>query len=136
MDTSTVCESYTRNSGDPYTAGRELCLTPTAVMDVIRSVEHRPIDGLAFIVPTRPRPRQVGRPQLARNIISIRHRDECGWPVQDRAAIELARKAYDAGMSELAQGRDGPWVIQYAFRRRRRDVKREIWFSRTNGTAA
>lgn len=127
-DRSTILKSYTAHSGDQYAVAREHNITPHVVMEHVRAVEHRPTDGLHFIVPVRPRPtRPPGRDRLHRNILSVRHRDEPGWPVENRADIERARREYDAGYIELAQGRDGPWVIQYAFNRLRRARGRQPW---------
>lgn len=126
-----ILTSYTQHSGDPYSVARELGLTPANVMDHVRSVESRPIDGIHFVVPTRERPAFENKGRL--RVVSVRHRDDAGWPVQDRRAIERAREQYDAGLIEMVQGRQSPWVIQYAATRRRPNPKREPWFSRVLG---
>jgi hypothetical protein len=133
MDTSSkIIERYTAHSGDHYAVGREMGITPHDVMKVVRGAEHTPIDGIHFVVPVRPRPTAPGRTELRSRIISIRHQDEAGWPVEDRSKIERARDMFDRGMVELAQARVGGWVIQYAFPRTRKARNRAPWFTPLN----
>lgn len=131
MDHSSILTRYTASSGDHYAVARETGISPHDVMKIVRAAEYHPADGLQFIVPTRPRPALPGRAELRRKIISIRHQDEPGWPVEDRAVIEQARSRYEAGLVEMAQARVGGWVIQYVFPRERPvkpNAHRAFWF--------
>lgn len=60
----------------------------------------------------------VGRKSMRRHIISVRH-CQANWPERDRAVITRSRRQYDAGTHVMTQGRDGQWIIQYAYKRRK-----------------
>lgn len=129
MDKATILKSYKQHLGDQYAVARDLGITALQVYETIRQMEHTPEDGVRFVVCVKPRPENLGRPEIRKNIISVRHRDEAGWPVEDRDAIELNRTLCDEGYVDLAQGFDGGWVIQYAFKRRRREKNRRVWLT-------
>lgn len=68
-----------------------------------------------------------GRSEL-RDFIVTRKLAYQEWPEEDRETIEGLRERYDNGEIELAQGRDGNFVIQYAFPRSKTAKRREPWF--------
>ena len=61
---------------------------------------------------------EVGRKALRSKIVALRH---CTgwWREEDRQAINMARKRYDAGTHFLTTGRDGQWIILYSWKRRK-----------------
>lgn len=68
-----------------------------------------------------------GRPEL-RDFVVCRKLAGTDWTTEDQALMAPLRDQYDDGLIELAQGRDGDFIIQYAFRRSK-PVKRENkWF--------
>lgn len=50
------------------------------------------------------------------------------WPAKDAVGIDNARRSYDAGLIEMATGRDGDWLILYAFPRKRPAKNRLPYF--------
>ena len=68
-----------------------------------------------------------GRPELAPFTVARRRANETGWNNEDKD-IAKARAEYAAGRVELATGRDGAWLILYAFPRRRVAKGREDCF--------
>lgn len=68
-----------------------------------------------------------GPRHLRKHIVAIRHVDG-DWPKND--AIQIARRKYDNGDVEMAQGRDGFHIILYAFPRKRRAKRVNPWFAR------
>lgn len=69
-----------------------------------------------------------GREELRRYILAVRAVADTEWPPISNGAIEGARKRYDAGFCELAQGRAGGLVIQYEFPRKFRAFRKKPWF--------
>ena len=67
-----------------------------------------------------------GREDLRKYIVAIRH-VEGAWPESD--ALRRARKDYDEGRVELAQGRDGLNIILYALPRRTQAKRTQAWFA-------
>lgn len=59
-----------------------------------------------------------GRKEI-RDFIVTRKQATGDWPKEDAALIQRHRDAYDDGTVEMAQGRDGNFVIQYSFPRNR-----------------
>jgi len=68
-----------------------------------------------------------GRPEL-RDFIVTRKLAAGDWPSEDRATIEKLREQYDEGLVELAQGRDGNFVIQYVFYRSKKAKRSYPYF--------
>jgi len=68
-----------------------------------------------------------GRPELEPFTVARRRANETGWDNTDKDIAE-ARSEYAAGRVELATGRDGAWLILYAFPRRRLAKGREDCF--------
>jgi len=58
-----------------------------------------------------------GRSELRDFIITRRSASAGEWPKEDEAVIQRHRDAYDSGLIEMAQGRDGNFIILYAFPR-------------------
>lgn len=63
-----------------------------------------------------------GRKELRPFLVSRKASGD-GWPEADEAKIEEVREAYDAGLVEICQGRDGDFILLYAIVRKRQ-VKR------------
>lgn len=59
-----------------------------------------------------------GRAELRQYIVA-RKLAAGQWAREDQEAIDKARQDYDDGKSEMVQGRDGDFVIQYSIPRRR-----------------
>lgn len=57
-----------------------------------------------------------GRHEL-RDFIISRKQAGAEWPKEDELVLETHKEAYDDGLVELAQGRDGNFIIQYSFPR-------------------
>jgi hypothetical protein len=68
-----------------------------------------------------------GRKEL-RDFIVTRKLAHQEWAEEDKHTIENLRERYDAGEIELAQGRDGNFVIQYAFVRSKKAKRETAWF--------
>lgn len=68
-----------------------------------------------------------GRPEL-RDFIVTRKLAHSEWADEDKVVFERLRDRYDAGEIELAQGRDGNFVIQYAFVRSKNAKRETAWF--------
>lgn len=68
-----------------------------------------------------------GRFEL-RDFIVTRKNAGSEWSLEDRPKIEAIREAYDQGFIEMAQGRDGNFVIQYAFPRSKRAKRTYLYF--------
>jgi hypothetical protein len=64
----------------------------------------------------------------ARRIVSARHVWE-EWPLEDWARIRDARSRYEAGQSEMCQGRHGDHFVLYEFPRKK-TAPRRAYFSR------
>lgn len=73
-----------------------------------------------------------GRVALRPFILCKRHVDG-SWSRDDHAKLMEARRKYDAGLIDMAQGRDRYWIIQYVFPRRVVDKSRRQYFSRNFG---
>lgn len=129
MTIDQILEAFRHSPGDVSGAARRLGITPSLLLMEVRKHEHRPENGVQYMIPMIPAPRDVGRPSLRKHIISVRHRMTPGWPVQDRQVIEQARLGYDNGSVDMFQASDGPWLIQYARSRRKQDIHRRPWFS-------
>lgn len=129
MTLEEIVEAFARHPGDIYMASRSLGVPPTVLMNRIRQLEERPEKGSYYIIQTYPAPRDVGRLSLRRHIVSVRRRGDPGWPLQDKQALEKARRDYDAGLVDMFQGHEGRWVIQYAKRRKKPDANRRPYFS-------
>lgn len=129
MQMNQILEAFEKHPGDLFAAAKELSISPTVLLQKIRAMEHRPDNGVNYIICTTPPPKELGRAPLRRFIISVRHRNNPGWPLQDREAIERAREGYDRGLVDMYQGAEGPWIIQYARNRSRKDYRRQPWFT-------
>lgn len=124
IDDAKVAELYEKHGGDMDAVAQELGMAPAEFDQIEPEVSTEPV----FISPDRTRPRLVGRPELRQYMISIRHMYETGWPRADKAVIERARRAYDAGYVEMCQARDGNWIILYSIRRKKKALARN-WFT-------
>lgn len=116
-----IREAYKRCGGNINLVARELGISPSEIRAAFPTtavvVRHFPDEG--------PRPQRdargllaVGRENLRPFIISVRHA-YAAWPEEDRNVLQRARQSYDAGTHLMVQGRDGPWIIQYAWKRNR-----------------
>lgn len=110
-----------KTTGDHGKVARRLGLP----IKMIREVD---IDICGRHVQTEDRGGAVG---LRKYIIATKHIDNT-WPTDD-AKIMGAQKLYDSGVVEICTGRDGFIMILYAIPRRKKDVKRMPYFSRTFG---
>ncbi len=63
------------------------------------------------------------------NIVSVKARMSMYWPHEDQQAILDARARYQAGRSELCQGKQFGWYILYEFHRKQPAAPRP-WFIR------
>lgn len=63
-----------------------------------------------------------GRPEL-REFTVARRRVSAGQWDNEEPAIAQARADYEAGIIDMATGRDGGWLILYAFPRKKRDPR-------------
>lgn len=113
MDDESVLRIYEKHGGDLDAIAAELDVN---LDDVDPSFPVFPI----YIPEIRTRPKELGRVSMRRHLVSTRHAHERGWPKVDREKIEKAQKDYDAGLIEMCQGKDGPWTLLYAIRRKRR----------------
>lgn len=96
-----------------------------------------PVALVRFISNEMPQPSGVflavsedgwGREELRPYIVARKRALSDSWDAEDEAALQKARDNYDAGIVEMAQGRDGIFIIQYAFPRRKH-IKRDMpWF--------
>lgn len=68
-----------------------------------------------------------GRPEI-RDFLVARRRAHGEWLDKDQGAIEEARVKYDKGLSEIATGRDGSFILLYSIPRKK-PVKRSPYFS-------
>lgn len=68
-----------------------------------------------------------GRVELHPYIISRRHVQAPKWPIEDFQRLHEYRRLHDEGKVTMCQGRDGDWIIQYAFPNNP-PVKREAYF--------
>lgn len=53
------------------------------------------------------------------------------WPEADKEKIEKAREAYDDGITEMCQGRDGDFILLYSIPRKRPVKRIYRYFSET-----
>ncbi len=67
-----------------------------------------------------------GRPEIQQYTVARKRAWET-WNNEDND-IATARNMYEAGVVELATGRDGDWLILYAFPRKKREPNREGYF--------
>lgn len=68
-----------------------------------------------------------GRAELRKYAVARRHVDG-GWdPRSDK--IKFAKDAYDRGVSEMCQARDGFWIVMYSIPRKIVDRNRLPYFS-------
>lgn len=71
----------------------------------------------------------LGREELRKYIVATKHVDH-PWNQEDPAIVE-AKKAYDDGLVEVCQGRDGFNIILYAIPRKERDTREDrVYFAR------
>lgn len=68
-----------------------------------------------------------GRTEL-RDFVVTRKAAIGDWSPEDKALLEGIRDAYDNGTHELAQGRDGNFIIQYAFPRNKKAKRTYRYF--------
>lgn len=68
-----------------------------------------------------------GRKEL-RDFVVTRKLATSEWPEEDRRTIEKLREDYDAGNVEIAQGRDGNFIILYSFPRSKKAKRENAWF--------
>lgn len=76
-----------------------------------------------------------GRPELKRYLIARYNLNSTWgsrtWASEDAEKIKEARAKYDAGLIEMAQGRDGDWILLYAIPRKNPEKNRMPYFSRS-----
>lgn len=92
--------------------------------DLVAVLEHR-LETKAE--PTEYHITPLGRPELQKYIVAVRHVCDPDWP--DTPELRKAKADYDAGLVEMAQGRDGDWFIQYSIPRKRPVKDRIPYFS-------
>lgn len=114
-----IHEAYRRLGGNLHAVAKELGLTVTEC----RSAFPQPV--VRAFPDESPRPQKddqghmaVGRKHLRRFIVSVRH-VHAGWPEEDRLVLQRARQKYDAGTHIMVQGRDGQWIVQYIWKRKK-----------------
>lgn len=59
---------------------------------------------------------QLARKDISRYAVAAK-RSGAEWPRRYQEELDLARKSYDAGTHEIAQGRSNEWIILYVFPR-------------------
>ena len=122
-------EEYLRNGGDMSRVARDLGLNYADLKAFFAPAPavYRPILGSGATVPKDERGRIVlGREEMRDYIISARH-VYYPWPEEHEGRLAAARAAYDAGKMEMCQGRDGPYIIQYAIPRAKPTKPREYF---------
>lgn len=109
-----IREAYRRHGGNIQKVARELGLT---INDCRQAFPTQPVVVRSFPDEgPRPDKKTVGNAHLRPFIISIRHA-HAPWPEEDRQALQRAKERFDAGTHIMVQGRDGPWIIQYCWKR-------------------
>lgn len=104
-----VLAEFRRTRGSPFKTARNLETDIEVVFEILDANKDQ-----------TGRPKQkfdgFGRPGLHAFIVGRRLDSERQWD-NDDVGIAKARADYEAGTVELCQGRDGPWIIQYAIPR-------------------
>jgi len=103
-------EIYDRHNGDLAKTADELGISYN---DFLAKYGQEVGSISTNVVRTKSPPKELGRPELRKYILSVRHSDNPQWPVADKDKLASARLKHDAGTHEMCQGRDGKWIIQY-----------------------
>lgn len=121
MNTDTIDKvraSYRKHGGNLSLVAKELGISADACRQAFpQSPLNRDVEDPTPGVDAQGQP-AVGRKSMRRHIVSVRH-CQSSWPDRDRPAITRARRQYDAGTHIMTQGRDGQWIIQYCYKRRK-----------------
>lgn len=94
-----ICDMLAK-SRNPHEIAR---VTGTKVSEVRKVMKENPSELSGW-----------GRPVMQPHIISRRRVLDGPWPAEDSSLIIDSKRLHDQGRVTMCQGRDGPWVIQYA----------------------
>lgn len=114
-----ILETLKHNGGDYIAAAKSLAL-PAYLISMVDIVAYGKFNYT---------PEGKGPKHLQKYIVAIRSLYiHSGWDNANPAIVK-ARKDYDAGLVELATGRDGANIILYSLPRKQKDHKRKPYFS-------
>lgn len=116
LEEQLIAEALRETNGNISKVSRQLGIDYLA----LRSRLTAPSFNLPFSRATTPEPQDIGslgRPGMEQYVVAIKPRGTA-WPSKYDMAIADARKKFDAGTHEMAQGHYQGWVIQYCIPRK------------------
>lgn len=109
-----VLYEWQRLKRSPYKVADAVGISARTVLEIIDEHGHK-------VSQIQERHEGWGRPEL-RDFLVARTKAGTSWD-NDEPEIAEARRAYEAGTVELCTGRDGRYLLLYAFPRKRKEPR-------------